>query len=270
MDFFSTLHTIRCDADVLRKLAAIAELEMALMNGSEIIFDHGAEVAAVGNPTYAQICQIVHGSAVPRRRNLDTHEGRVIFLHALAHIEYSAIDLALDAAYRFRRLPPHYYRDWFKVARDEARHFAMLRALLQELDADYGSLPVHTGIHDAMARSAASLRLRMAATHRHLEANGLDAHEELARKMAQFSDAFAQKITAALKIIYEDEITHVAAGDYWYRYACAEEGIGTEHFRDDVHAAIPGTKFGKKALNIAARKRAGFTDEEILDLQQDT
>lgn len=269
MDFFSSLYTIRCDADVPRKLAAVAELDAALINGSAIIFDHEAEIAAVGNPTYAQICQIVHGSAVPRRRNLDTREGRVIFLHALAHIEYSAIDLALDSAYRFRRLPPHYYRDWFKVACDEARHFAMLRALLQELGADYGSLPVHTGIHDAMARSAMSLRLRVAATHRHLEANGLDAHEELQRKIAQFDDAFAQKITTALKIIYEDEITHVALGDKWYRYACAAEGVGTEHFRDDVRAAIPGTRFGKKALNIAARKRAGFTDAELLDLGKD-
>lgn len=265
MEFFHTLNAIRQEWDIPRKLAALVELDAALAGGSTI-FDPRGTVDPVGEPSYIKICRIVHGSEVPKRRHLGTDEGRIIFIHALAHIEYSAIDLALDSAYRFRGLPPQYYEDWFRVARDEARHFAMLNELLGTWGSRYGALPVHTGIHDATARSETSLRRRMAATHRHLEANGLDAHPELARKFEAFTDANAGKIRAALKIIYDDEIGHVAAGDFWFRYACSLDGVSTDVFTGDVATAIPGTKFGRKSLNISARKKAGFTDAELAAL----
>lgn len=263
VEFFRALIAIRREADIDRKLADLAALDMALETPGRMAFDHAADVEDVGEPSFKNICKIVHGSAVERRRNLDTREGRGIFLHALAHIEYSAIDLAVDSAYRFRYLPPQYYEDWLRVAGDEARHFAMLRELLNEIDFDYGSFSVHTGIHDAMVRSAHSLRQRMAATHRHLEANGLDAHPELARKFMGFKDAFAGKISAALKIIFDDEITHVHAGDFWFRYACGMEDSEVDVFKRDVEAAIPGTRFGRKNLNLAARRKAGFTEHDL-------
>lgn len=262
MEFFQTLNAIRHEWDIPRKLAALGELDAALLL-SKVTFNPESEVQPFGEPSFGKICRIVHGSEVPKRRNLGTDEGRIIFIHALAHIEYSAIDLALDSAYRFRGLPAQYYEDWFRVALDEARHFAMLNNLLGTWDSHYGALPVHTGIHDATARSETSLRRRMAATHRHLEANGLDAHPELARKFEAFADADAEKIRAALKIIYDDEIGHVAAGDFWFRYACTLDGVSTDVFSGDVTAAIPGTKFGKKNLNYEARKKAGFTDSEL-------
>lgn len=262
MEFFHALNAIRHAWDIPRKLAALADLDAALGRG-QVTFETGDSAQPVGEPSFGKICRIVHGSEVPKRRNLGTNEGRIIFIHALAHIEYSAIDLALDSAYRFRGLPPQYYEDWFRVALDEARHFAMLNELLLSYDSAYGTLPVHTGIHDAMARSEGSLRQRMAATHRHLEANGLDAHPELARKFEAFTDGDAEKIRAALKIIYDDEIGHVAAGDFWFRYACSLDRVSTDVFAGDVTSAIPGTKFGKKNLNVAARKQAGFTDSEL-------
>lgn len=262
MEFFHTLNSIRQEWDIPRKLAALGDLDAALM-GNTATFNPGSATLPITEPSFAKICMIVHGSEVPKRRNLGTNEGRINFIHALAHIEYSAIDLALDSAYRFRGLPPQYYEDWFRVALDEARHFAMLNDLLGTWGSRYGALPVHTGIHDAMARSEASLRQRMAATHRHLEANGLDAHPELARKFEAFADSDAGKIRAALKIIYDDEIGHVAAGDFWFRYACRLDGVSTDVFITDVGAAIPGTRFGKKNLNFEARKKAGFTDGEL-------
>lgn len=263
VEFFQALNAIRRESNIGKKLADFAALELILEKAGQVTFDHAGGVEEIGGPSFAAICKIVHGSEVERRRNLDTREGRGIFLHALAHIEYSAIDLALDSAYRFRNLPPQYYEDWLCVAADEARHFVMLRGLLSEIDFDYGSFTVHTGIHDAMVRSGQSLRQRMAATHRHLEANGLDAHPELARKISGFKDPFAGKISAALKIIFDDEITHVHAGDFWFRYACGHEGSEVDVFKRDVVSAIPGTRFGKKNLNVEARRKAGFTEYDL-------
>ncbi len=249
------------------KLSALGAFSDALDTRDKVAFDTETPVVPLTTPSYAAICKIVHGSEVPRRRNLGTDEGRVIFLHALAHIEYSAIDLALDSAYRFRNLPPQFYQDWLSVALDEARHFVMLQQLLEMLASGYGALPVHTGIHDAMARSQDSLRRRMVAAHRHLEANGLDAHPELARKMSLFHDAMAAKIGAALKIIFDEEIGHVAAGDFWFRYACALDGADPNDFAADIELAIPGTRVGgKKNLNFEARRRAGFTEADLAAL----
>ncbi len=254
-------------SDLKLKLSTLAAFSEALETRDRVVYDTETPVVPLTTPSYAPICKIVHGSEVPRRRNLGTDEGRIIFLHALAHIEYSAIDLALDSAYRFRNLPPQFYSDWLSVALDEARHFVMLQQLLENLASGYGALPVHTGIHDAMVRSQDSLRRRMVAAHRHLEANGLDAHPELARKMSLFPDVMAVKIGAALKIIFDEEIGHVAAGDFWFRYACALDGADPNNFAADIELAIPGTRVGgKKNLNFEARRRAGFTEADLAAL----
>ncbi|AFM14597.1 ferritin-like domain-containing protein [Turneriella parva] len=264
MKFFRTLSELRGAHDLPQKLQRLGDFAAALERHESVEFDTEAPVVPLGPPSYSAICKIVHGSEVPRRRNLGSGEGRIIFLHALAHIEYSAIDLALDSAYRFRDMPPQFYEDWLNVALDEARHFAMLQSLLGELGSGYGALPVHTGIHDAMVRSEDSLRRRMVAAHRHLEANGLDAHPELARKMSLFDDPMAERIRDALKIIFDDEIAHVAAGDFWYRYACTLDGSNPEDFAADIEMAIPGTKIGgKKNLNLDARRRAGFSEHDL-------
>ena len=126
MEFFGALNNIRNNGDIAAKYAQLAELEAGLQQGT-IKFDAQSPVDAMGDPSFIVICKIVHGSEVPKRRNLGGTEGRIIFIHALAHIEYSAIDLALDSAYRFRGMPPQYYEDWFGVALDEARHFKMLK-----------------------------------------------------------------------------------------------------------------------------------------------
>lgn len=263
MSFFAQIYTLLAETDVAQKLAGVKSLVSDLEKDQPVEYAHNESVQPVTEPSYRKVCRIVHGSQVERRRNLNTTEGRAIFLHAIAHIEYSAIDLALDTAYRFRHLPPQYYEDWITVAADEARHFSMLRDLLRVIGHDYGDFPVHTGIYDAMRRSAPSMRMRMAATHRHLEAGGLDAQSELQRKMQLHTDTFTQKVLAALEIIYEDEISHVYAGDFWFRVACSLDGKNPSVFADDVAAAIPGAKLLKKNINYEARRRAGFTDEEI-------
>jgi len=267
MEVFSAIEAILLEHILARKFGLIEELHTELQHPHDIHFAHAQTAIDNNTPSYAHICKIVHGSEVERRRNLGTREGRGVFLHALAHIEYSAIDLAFDSAYRFRNLPPQYYEDFLTVAFDEARHFAMLRDLLNEIDYDYGSFSVHTGIYDAMVRSQSSVRQRMAATHRHLEAGGLDAHPELARKFAAYTDPFAVKISKALQIIYDDEIRHVWCGDFWFRYACGAQNLNAEVYAQDVTGAIPGVKLVKKNLNSEARLRAGFTKLELAALQ---
>ena len=143
MEFFATVEQIIAETVVTQKLGLLANLQQQLSTGAVLRFDHASVIRPVGNPSYVEVCRIVHGSAVERRRNLGTAEGRAVFLHAIAHIEYSAIDLALDSAYRFRNLPPQYYDDWLTVAFDEARHFTMLQTLIRKLGFDYGSFSVH-------------------------------------------------------------------------------------------------------------------------------
>jgi uncharacterized ferritin-like protein (DUF455 family) len=265
MEFFTELNAIRLESNWEKKQARLTALSFGATTG-KIVFDHDGIIEPLIEPSFAPIVRIVHGSQVERRRNLDTPEGRRIFIHALAHIEYSAIDLALDSTYRFRHLPPQYYEDFLRVACDEARHFGLLSGLLAELNSFYGQFSVHTGIHDATVRSSGSLRQRMAATHRHLEANGLDAHPELARKFDRFSDPQAKQIRDVLDVIYKDEIGHVHAGDFWFRYACGVDGVTSEVFMDDVAEAIPGTRPVRQNMNHPARIQAGFTAEELLKL----
>ena len=262
-DFFREIEQILAIASPSEKITAVFNLRKAFDNNVEFEYDHASTPRKILAPSYATTCAIVHGARVERRRKLDTIEGKGIFLHAIAHIEYSAVDLALDTCYRFRYLPPQYYEDWLAVAIEEAEHFQMLQALLHACGIDYGTYTVHTGIFDAMRRSQDSLRRRMAATHRHLEAGGLDAHPDLEQKFARFNDTLSVKIVTALKKIYEDEIDHVRKGDFWFRYACGMDQKSLDIFRSDVERAIPGVKFGVRKVNIEARRRAGFSEFEI-------
>ena len=267
-EFFFEMEQILGILNPSEKIAAVFNLRKAFENCIEFQYNHSSPPKIISTPSYATSCTIVHGAHVERRRRLDTIEGRGVFLHAIAHIEYSAVDLALDTCYRFRHLPSQYYEDWLAVAFDEAQHFVMLRELLTACDVQYGTYAVHTGIFDAMKRSQNSLRQRMAATHRYLEAGGLDAHPDLEQKFARFDDPLSLKIRAALRKIYEEEIDHVRKGDFWFRYACGQDQESLDIFRSDVESAIPGVKFGNKKFNVEARRRAGFIEAEIESLFQ--
>jgi uncharacterized ferritin-like protein (DUF455 family) len=140
-----------------------------------------------------------------RNRSPHTVEGRAGLLHAIAHIEFNAINLALDAVWRFPGLPSSYYRDWLRVAQEEALHFGLLRAHLQALGFDYGDFDAHDGLWTMCERTKGDLRARMALVPRTLEARGLDATPPLQRKFAQAGDTRAVEI---LGVILRDEIGH--------------------------------------------------------------
>ncbi|MCS6984597.1 MAG: ferritin-like domain-containing protein [Leptospiraceae bacterium] len=255
--FFASLWEAICCTEISQKLKLISELEI------ENLEDMESPVECLREPSYAAFCTIVQGSQVPKRKHLDSQKGRIALLHALAHIEYSAIDIALDHAYRFRHMPLAYYRDWVLTAKEEARHFILLQELLGELDSYYGALPVHSGLFMAAYRSQDSLAKRMAALPRYMEANGLDATPQIIAKLEPYQDKFSLKIIQALQIILEDEIIHVQRGDLWFRYALTREGHLLSDYQKLVSQAVPGAKLARKDFNREARLKAGFSIEEL-------
>lgn len=222
------------------------------------------EAEVFQTPSFQSFVKIVHPNNVKQRRNLHEDEGKIALLHAVAHIEYSAIDLALDACYRFQDMPKEFYLDWLEVVDDEIRHFKMLRSLLNEYGVDYGALEVHQGLFDASMKSLTLIK-RMAFIPRYMEANGLDSNQAIIKKLK--SIPHTQKIVEALEIILEEEVEHVKKGDIWYKYGCNQkEGLRCDYF-DIVNSIYPNSFKTNKALNVQARLKAGFSEEEIKKLQ---
>ena len=196
-----------------------------------------------------------------RTRGLRSHEGRIAAVHAVAHIEANAIDLALDAAHRFRGLPDAFYGDWLRVADEEARHHELLAARLVDLGAAYGDLPAHGGLWDACARTADDVLRRMALVPRVLEARGLDVNPPM---LARFEAAGDGATAAILRVILADEVGHVAVGDRWFRWCCAQRCLDPE----DTFATLlaeAGVRV-RPPLNVEARLAAGFGAGELARL----
>ena len=193
---------------------------------------------------------------VKRRRNLAVPAGRVALLHALAHIELNAIDLAWDIVARFTHqgLPGAFFDEWAGVAAEEAEHFALLDARLTALGAAYGDLPAHDGLWEAAADTAHDLLARLAVVPLVLEARGLDVTPEMIGRLRRAGDADS---AAILERIYEDEIGHVAVGARWFARLCRERGLEpAATFRDRVTRHFRGML--KPPFNVAARERAGL------------
>lgn len=199
------------------------------------------------------------------RRSPFTPEGLAALLHAVTHIEFNAINLALDAIWRFGGMPRAYYLDWLKVAAEEAQHFNWLRAELQTMAYDYGDFAAHTGLWDMTQKTEGDLLARMALVPRTLEARGLDATPPMQAKLRKVGTPEALRAVAILESILRDEIGHVAIGNHWYRHLCAERGL------DPVatYAALSrqyGAPRLKGPLNLPARRAAGFDETELARL----
>ena len=205
--------------------------------------------------------RLVHPRDLPRR-GFGSDEGRAAFIHAVAHIEFNAIDLAWDAVYRFRHFPPAYYADWVGVAADEARHFAMLRARLKDFGHDYGDFDAHNGLWDMAEKTAHDALARMALVPRVLEARGLDVTPGMIGKLRALGDDATADI---LDVILRDEIAHVAAGSRWYRWCCEFHGIEPRaKFRELLAEYARPVLHGP--FNMEARRAAGFSELELAQL----
>ncbi len=240
------------------KLAAVAALDEAAAVGADCVL--APPPGLPGRPARPELV----APAQVRQRSMRTEAGRAALLHALAHIEFNAINLALDAIWRFPGLPDRFYRDWLKVAREEAHHFDLLNRHLGRLGYGYGDFPAHNGLWEMAEKTRDDLLARLALVPRTLEARGLDASPLIRDKLAQAADPEG---AAILDIILRDEIGHVAIGNHWYRHFCALQG------RDPLTAyAELAHRHGAPRLrgpfNLQARRAAGFDEAELEALQR--
>lgn len=194
-----------------------------------------------------------------KNRAVGNPEGRAALIHALAHIESNAIDLALDVLWRFPGMPEAFYLDWWKVAREEALHFSLLQTHLASLGYAYGDFPAHNGLWEMAAKTRGDLLARLALVPRTLEARGLDASPAIRNKLVSVGDKRGGEI---IDIILRDEIGHVAVGNRWFRHLCDERKLEPIHAYAEL-AAQYGAPRLQGPFNLEARRAAGFDEAEL-------
>ena len=248
--------------DPARKLAATAQVAALFAAGELSIDPDAAPPLPIGTPGRPPQPHLVSPRDLPAR-GLGTLEGRVALVHAVAHIEFNAINLAWDAVYRFRGMPDEYYRDWVGVAADEARHFTLLQQRLTQFGHAYGDFDAHDGLWEMAVKTADSCLARMALVPRVLEARGLDVTPGMIGRLRAVGDDVTVEI---LELILREEVAHVAAGSRWFAWCCAREGVDADAtfahlIKQHVRGAIKGP------FNISARLAAGFSASELARLQ---
>ncbi|MEY3002730.1 MAG: hypothetical protein RLZZ428_1105 [Pseudomonadota bacterium] len=243
---------------------------LAYCNQNEISLSETFEPLHFTHPSYASKCHIVDPRALPARKDFETKEGLATLVHAIAHIEYSAIDLALDAVYRFPSMPLTYKIDWLEVALDEIRHYQMLESILNDLGFAYGDFPVHCGLFDAAEHTAENILHRMAIIPRYYEASGLDVSPQILKKLEnRRKNPEVKRVIEALHIIYNEEIDHVQKGDKWFKYLCKASGYQAQEEVSVYFEILEQYELLSKHrphVNVAARKEAGFSCIEIKKL----
>jgi len=249
------------ERDPLTKAAGVTALRQSWLQRAVSLVPDAALAAPAGIPGRPTQPALVPPLAV-QRRSMRTVEGRAALLHALAHIEFNAINLALDALWRFPGMPDAYYADWLQVAAEESHHFTLLAAHLHSQGYAYGDFSAHNSLWDMVEKTSDDVLARMALVPRTLEARGLDASPPVRAKLAQAGDMAA---AAILDIILRDEIGHVAIGNRWYGWLCAQRGLEPIATYADLAARYKAPPL-RGPFNLEARRAAGFTELELAQL----
>ena len=245
------------------KCAAVAQLDVQLRAGGLDLDAEARLDEPDGVPGRPPRPLLVPPAEVPRR-SARSREGRAALLHALTHIEFNAINLALDATWRFPGMPAEYYRDWLAVARDEAEHFQLLEQRLAAHGAVYGDCTAHDGLWEMARKTGGDVLDRMALVPRVLEARGLDASPALIAKLRGAGDEDSARV---VERILHDEVAHVAAGNRWFEWLCGTRGLDPigEFRRLARRHEAPRLR---PPLNLEARRRAGFSSVELSAMSQ--
>jgi uncharacterized ferritin-like protein (DUF455 family) len=247
-----------CAADP-REKAALATALCA--DARQLPISPTAPLPSATLPGRPALPRLVHPARVPRRSPA-TPDGLAALLHAIAHIEFNAINLAADCAWRFDGMPRAFHEDWARIAGEEAHHFCLLAALLEDLGHRYGEFPAHDGLWAMCEKTSGDLVARLALVPRTLEARGLDATPLIQQKLRRVTTPGAARAVEILDVILRDEIGHVAAGNRWYREVCAQRGLDPL-----AHYPLLVEQYCAPRLvppfNEEARRRAGFTPEEM-------
>ena len=246
--------------DPQQKVTATRQLQAGWLSG-ELNLEPLAEVVALPVPGRPEKPELVDARDVPRR-NFSSLKGRLTLVHAIAHIEFNAINLALDAVYRFQQMPQQYYTDWCRVAAEEALHFTLLSDYLESNGMRYGELSAHNGLWEMAVKTDFDVMVRMALVPRVLEARGLDVTPTMIEKLTSTGDS---ELISILERIFVDEIGHVKIGSYWYKLLCSERDLDPQTtFLQLIEEFMQGAKFGP--FETQARIDAGFSREELQSL----
>lgn len=257
---------VLCLADPEQKSAAALDLHAQAATLSIAEYAPALPPGAPALPGHPERPELLRHTDVARRSPA-TAQGRAVLIHAIAHIEFNAINLALDAVWRFDGMPPAYYLDWALVAAEEARHFRLLRDHLRAQGHDYGDFPAHQGLWAMCEKTEHDVLARMALVPRTMEARGLDATPQIQSKLRQVGTPDALAAVDILDIILRDEVGHVAIGNHWYRWLCERRGLDPETQYAALARQYEAPRL-KPPFNESARRRAGFTDAELRWLQQ--
>ncbi|MBM0637146.1 ferritin-like domain-containing protein [Campylobacter sp. VicNov18] len=227
----------------------------------KLIFNHNH--ISIFKKNIAQNITLEHPTRIRRPKLANSTHALAKIIHSIAHIEFSAINLALDASYRFKNLPLQFYQDWLEVADEEIKHFKLLNLALEELGYKYGDFPAHDNLEAALEATKDSLNFRMGIVHRGLEAKGLDANPYVVKKFQSSNHPIKNLLIEYFNIILNDEIKHVKKGDIWWNFA-------NKNKYDFIQLCTLFKQFslaGKK-INIQARMKAGFKKEECEILEK--
>ena len=261
--FLQLVKAALLECDPAEKIRLVNAIQYRLGDGSLEIFDVPEQADVIEIPGRPDKPELVHPSQVARRK-LTTKAGRIALIHAVCHIEFNAINLALDAAYRFRSLPQEFYKDWINVAAEEAKHFSLLCKRLQDFNCNYGDYRAHNGLWEMAVKTSHSLVERMALVPRVLEARGLDVTPGMIDRLNAAGDI---DTVAILEIILRDEVGHVEIGSKWFRYACEQQQLQPETTFVELLKKYNITT-GKGPLHLKAREQAGFNIEELKALRK--
>ena len=261
-ELFQQIEAAILEPDADRKCELTTQLRHAWRRG-ELEHQPQSVILPIDDPGRPQQPELVDPRKL-ERRSTATESGRICLLHAFAHIEFNAINIALDAAYRFREMPRQFISDWLLVASEESRHFQLLSQELRRRGSYYGAHRAHRGLWDMVCRTRAKVLHRMAMVPRVMEARGLDVTPGMIAKFTQIDDQVAVDI---LEIIYRDEVGHVRIGNYWYHQLCEQQGLDAgETFRELIKRYMGGKLRGP--FNWPARIEAGFQAAELSALEQ--
>ena len=227
-------------------------------NAGELEWQEGEAPLLLNEPGRPEKPEIVSPADVNKRK-FGKEEGRAALIHALAHIELTAVNLALDSVYRYRDMPKEYYADWMQCAGEEANHFIALRSRLREMGYDYGSFSAHGELWNMAVDTADDMLERMGIVHRVFEARALDVVPKTIKRFDQLGD---KKMVDVLTMIANEEIGHVSSGTRWYHYQCNQRQLDPDTtFIDLLWKYMKGPLKGP--FNHEVRIQAGFTANEL-------
>jgi len=262
-NLFQQLQDVLLESDPVRKCQATADLFNRWRDG-KLVRDNDFPVLPIENPGRPDLPRLVDPRKLSRRTTSNI-VGRISLLHAFAHIEFNAINIALDAAYRFRQMPDNFIGDWLLVASEEAKHFSLLSRYLCDQGSFYGELDAHNGLWDMVCKTRDDVLHRIALVPRVMEARGLDVTPGMIKRFTSIGD---QRAVEILQVIYGDEIGHVRIGNHWFRYLCEQRGLNlTNTFRELVDIYLKGNLRGP--FNWPARLEAGFEAAELKAMEQE-